>query len=128
MHSILSKGSPAPANYFTGTVWVNIAVQPEDALNCTVGKVTFAPTARTNWHTHRKGQTLIVTDGTGYYQEKGKPIQIIQQGDVVKILPGVEHWHGASHDSEMTHIAIVADAEKDSTIWLQPVTTEEYNS
>jgi len=128
MSSIISKGAPAPAEYFTGTVWVNIAVKADDGLNSTIGKVSFEPTARTNWHSHAKGQTLIVTEGVGYYQEKGKPIQLIQKNDVIKIMPNVVHWHGASHSSSMTHIAIVADVSKESTVWMQPVTAAEYDT
>lgn len=126
--SVEPKGTQAPNTNFTGTVFVNMIVKPEDGLHSNIGKVTFEPKARTNWHSHPTGQTLIVTEGIGYYQEKGKPIQLIQKGDVVKIPPNVEHWHGASHNSSMTHIAIVSLGEKESAIWLQPVTDKEYNA
>jgi 4-carboxymuconolactone decarboxylase len=126
MTSILSKGTPAPKEYFTGTVLVNLVVSPEDKLNSVIGVVTFEPKARTNWHTHPQGQILIVTEGLGYYQEKGKPIQIIKKGDVVKIPFDMEHWHGGSHNSGMTHIAIVS-ADKNASNWMKPVTDEEYN-
>ncbi len=127
-NSILPKGNIAPKENFTGTVWTNIAVNAEDGVNSIVGKVTFEPKARTNWHSHPNGQILIVTEGVGYYQEKGNPIQIIQKGDVVKILPNIIHWHGASHHYEMTHTAIVPNPGKESSIWLQPVIDEEYNT
>lgn len=127
MNSINDKGSLAPKENFTGTVWVNMAVNPDDNLNSVIGKVTFEPRARTNWHTHPHGQILIVTNGIGYYQEKGKPVQVIKTGDVVKIPVGVEHWHGGSHTSAMTHIAIVPSATNGS-IWLTPVTDGEYNA
>jgi 4-carboxymuconolactone decarboxylase len=126
MTSIKAKGEPAPKEYFTGTVWVNIVVNPDDKLNSTIGKVTFESKARTNWHTHPYGQILIVTEGIGYYQEKGKPIQVIRASDVVKIPVNIEHWHGASHNSSMTHIAIVP-TDKNGTIWMLPVTDNEYN-
>jgi 4-carboxymuconolactone decarboxylase len=126
MTSITAKGEPAPKEYFTGNVWVNMVVKPDDHLNSTIAKVTFEPKARTNWHSHPYGQILIVTDGIGYYQEKGKPIQIINTGDVVKIPVNVEHWHGASHESAMTHIAIVP-SDQTGTIWLTPVTDTDYN-
>ncbi len=71
---------------------------------------------------------LIGIEGTGYYQEKGKPIQQLHKGDVIKILPGIEHWHGASPDSEFTHIAINTNTQKGIVEWLQRVTNEEYNS
>ena len=95
-NAIFPKGEKAPADYFTGTVWVKMLVPNDGAFNCQIGNVIFEPGARNNWHTHPGGQILIATDGTGYYQEKGKPIQLLHKGDVVKILPGVVHWHGAS--------------------------------
>jgi quercetin dioxygenase-like cupin family protein len=126
--NIFPKGEKAPADYFTGTAWVRMLVLNDPVLNCQIGNVVFEPGARNNWHTHPGGQILLVTDGTGYYQEKGKPIQLLRKGDVVNILPDVEHWHGASHDSEFTHIAINANTQKGLVVWLQRVTDEEYNS
>lgn len=128
MKSNKEKGVPAPKEYFTGTVWVNININSEDGYNTMIGTVTFEPKGRTNWHTHTCGQILFVTQGIGYYQEEGKPIQIICKGDVVKIPKSVKHWHGGSHSSAMVHIAIVTELNKDKTDWLQPVTDEEYYS
>ena len=122
------KGERAPADYFTGTTWVKMLVTADDIFNTSVANVTFEPGARNNWHTHPGGQILIVTDGVGYYQEKGKPIQLLHKGDVIKILPGVVHWHGASPDSEMTHLAINSNTQKGIVEWLQKVTDEEYSS
>jgi quercetin dioxygenase-like cupin family protein len=127
-NTIFSKGEKAPADYFTGTAWVRLLVPNDPILNCQIGNVVFEPGARNNWHTHPGGQILIATDGTGYYQEKGKPIQLFRKGDVVNIPPDVEHWHGASPDSEFTHIAINTNTQKGIVIWLQRVTDEEYNS
>ena len=93
-----------------------------------MGNVTFEAGARTNWHTHPKGQVLIVTEGEGFYQEKGKPAQPIKKGEVVNILENVEHWHGASAKSAMTHIAITNYEEDEQVVWLQPVSEEEYDS
>lgn len=84
--------------------------------------------ARTNWHTHPKGQVLIVTSGKGFYQEKGKPTQVIKKGDVVDIPENTEHWHGASADSEMVHIAISNYLGDKNVDWLKPVTDEEFNA
>jgi len=126
--SIKSKGVQVPEENFTGTAWVNMVVGPRDDLNSAIGKVTFEAKARTNWHAHPGGQILIVTDGVGYYQEKGKPIQTIREGDVVKIPGDVAHWHGASHNSSMAHTAIGTNRDEGSTEWLGPVTDEEYNS
>jgi quercetin dioxygenase-like cupin family protein len=126
-NSIFPRGEKAPADYFTGTVSVKILVD-EASFNCLIGNVTFEPGARNNWHKHPGGQILLVIDGIGYYQEKGKPIQLLRKGDVVKILPDTVHWHGASHDSRFTHIAISTNTQKGIVEWLQRVTDEEYDS
>jgi len=128
MTSFTSKGSQQPNDYFTGTVFANLVVTPADGLDSVIGNVTFEPTGRTNWHAHPAGQILLVTSGVGYYQEQGKPAQLIREGDVVKIAPDVRHWHGASHQSSLTHLAIVPSARPDGTDWQQPVTAEEYNA
>ena len=127
-NAIFPKGGRAPADYFTGNVWLKMLAPNDDTFNCQVGNVTFEPGARNHWHSHPAGQILIVTNGIGYYQEKGMPVQIISKGDVIKILPGVVHWHGASHANEMTHIALSTNTQKGIVEWLQPVTDEEYNS
>ena len=88
-NEIFPKGEKAPAEYFTGTVWLRLLVPNDPILNCQIANVVFEPGARNNWHTHSGGQMLIVTEGIGYYQEKGKSIQIIRKGDVIKILPDV---------------------------------------
>ncbi len=125
--SFNEKGDKAPSQYFTGDVNVNMLLSQEE-YNTKMAIVSFDAGARTNWHTHTNGQILIVTEGIGYYQEKGKPIEVIQQGDVVKIPVDVEHWHGASKHSAMRHVAIVPDRATDKTEWLARVTDEEYNS
>jgi len=127
-NTLFPKGERAPADYFTGTVWVKMIVPNDPALNCQIVNVVFEPGARNNWHTHPGGQILIVTGGTGYYQEKGKAIQLIGKGDVVNIPPAIEHWHGASPDNEFTHIAINPNTQKGIVVWLQRVTEEEYNN
>ena len=127
-NSIFPKGERAPADYFTGVVWVKMLVPNDSTLNCQIVNVVFEQGARNNWHTHPGGQILIVTNGVGYYQEKSKPIQLIKKGDMVNILPDVEHWHGASHDSEFTHIAVNPNTQKGIVSWLERVTDEEYNS
>lgn len=126
--SIFPKGDKAPPDYFTGTAWIKLLVPNDPVLNCQIGNVVFERGARNNWHTHSGGQILVVTDGIGYYQEKGQPIQLIRKGDVVKILPGVVHWHGASPHSELTHIAINPNTQQGIVEWLERVTDEEYNS
>ncbi len=127
-NTIFPKGDKAPAEYFTGTAWIKPLVANDTMFNTVMGNVVFEPGARNNWHTHPGGQILIVTDGVGYYQEKGKPIQLIKKGDVITIPPDLVHWHGASPDSEFTHIAISTNAQRGAVDWLQPVSDEEYNS
>lgn len=127
-NTIFLKGEKASADYFFGTAWVKILVPADDIFHTSIGNVVFEPGARNNWHTHSGGQILIATDGLGYYQEKGKPIQLFRKGDVVKILPGIVHWHGATPDSEFTHIAINMNTQKGIVDWLQRVTEDEYNS
>ena len=119
----------APSDYFTGTAWIKPLVPANDLTDCTVSDVTFEPSARNNWHTHPNGQILVATAGTGYYQEQGKPIQILREGEAVNIAPDVVHWHGATPDSRFTHLAINPNVSKGgAVIWLQAVTDEEYQS
>jgi quercetin dioxygenase-like cupin family protein len=108
---IFSKSDRANPDYFTGNAWVKLLVN-ENEFNSMIANVTFEAGARNNWHTHPVGQILIVTDGIGFYQEKGKPIQLIQRGDVIKIPADIKHWHGASQNSALTHIAITAVTPK----------------
>ncbi|WP_223834310.1 (R)-mandelonitrile lyase [Spirosoma profusum] len=123
-----SAASPGPASNFSGSVQVTMLVAANPETDCIVSSVTFEPKARTFWHTHPNGQLLVVTKGTGYYQEKGKPIQIIHEGDSVTIPPQVTHWHGANPSGQFTHIAINPNVSKGgAVIWLQAVTDVEYN-
>lgn len=124
----ISQGEPADAKYFTDKEWVKGLVSNDDTFNTLISNVVFEPSARNVWHTHPGGQIFIATEGTGYYEEKGKPIQILNKGDVVKIAPDIEHWHGAAPNSEFTHIAINTNTQRGKVEWLQPVTDEEYNS
>lgn len=127
-NSIFPKGEQVALDYFTGKVWLNTLVPNDTIFNSQIGSVTFEAGARNNWHTHPGGQILMVTEGIGYYQERGKPIELIRKGDVIKVIPNVEHWHGASVDSEMTHIAISTNAQTGIVTWLERVTDKEYNS
>jgi len=123
---IFPKGERAPGQHFTGTVWVNSLVAKQSPYQCVVGNVVFEAGARTHWHRHPSGQLLLVTDGVGYYQEKGQPKRLVHKGDVIKAPPGVEHWHDASLKQPMTHLAIVPNMEKGTVTWLQPVTEQQY--
>lgn len=128
INQIFPKGEAINNDYFSGTAWLQMLVTDKDNFDLTIGNVVFEPGVRNNWHSHPGGQILLCTKGTGYYQEKGKPIQLLNVGDVVEILPDVIHWHGASPDSEFTHIAITSQSHKGSVVWMEPVTDEEYNS
>ncbi|WP_409017705.1 cupin domain-containing protein [Chryseobacterium sp. 2987] len=126
--NIFPKGEKASADYFSGgTAWVHILKPNADELNCQIAHVTFEPGCRNNWHSHGGGQILIVTSGTGFYQDKGKPAQILSPEDTVNILPGIIHWHGAGPESEFTHIAINLNTQNGIVEWLKPVTDDEYN-
>ncbi len=122
-----AKGELNPySKFFTGTTHLNMLVTKDDVWNSSIGNVTFDAGARTNWHKHSGGQILLVTSGEGRYQEKGKEIQILKAGDVVKIPPNVEHWHGAAPKSDFAHISIEPNLPNNQTTWLDAVTDEEY--
>lgn len=124
--NIFPRGEKITNDNFTGTTYLQMLVAA-DSLNATaVGNVTFEPGARTKWHLHPGGQILLVTDGVGYYQEKGQLKKVLRKGDVIKCPPNVPHWHGASADSAFVQVAITG-REKGETIWLETVTDEEYN-
>ena len=125
--SIFPKGEVSNANNHTGTVWLNELNGPDTVFNYSIAVATFAPGAKLDWHIHPAGQILLITEGVGYYQEKGKPIKIVRKGDVIKCLPGVEHWHGASPDSSFAYIA-TTPTQKGKTIWLTRVTNKEYKA
>lgn len=122
-----AKGELNPySKFFTGTTHLQMLVTKDDTWNSSIGNVTFDAGARTNWHKHSGGQILLVTAGEGRYQEKGKEIQILKKGDVVKIPPNVEHWHGATPDSDFAHISIEPNLPNNQTTWLDSVTDKEY--
>ena len=122
-----AKGEINPYNkFFTGTTHLQRLVERDDIWNSSIANVTFDAGARTNWHKHSGGQILLVTAGEGRYQEKDKEIQILKAGDVVKIPPNVEHWHGTAPDSEFAHISIEPNIPNNETTWLEPVTDEQY--
>lgn len=117
-----------PAEYFTGTVRVDPLIQATD-LSRTVGaSVTFEPDARTAWHTHPLGQTLIVTSGCGLVQQWGGQIEQIRPGDVIWFPPGEKHWHGATATTAMTHIAIQEQLDGKAVDWMEKVSDEQYHS
>jgi quercetin dioxygenase-like cupin family protein len=118
-----------PADWFTGTVRIDpLFLQANDPSRATGASVTFEPGARTAWHSHPLGQTLIVIAGCGRVQRAGGPIEEIRPGDVVWFPPGEKHWHGASPTTSMTHIAIQEHLYGNSADWMEKVSAEQYGS
>jgi quercetin dioxygenase-like cupin family protein len=124
--TLFATGEKITNNNFVGTAYLHQMVMPDSLNKVQVGNVTFKPGARSNWHYHPGGQILLITGGTGYYQEKDSPKKIIHKGDVINCPPSILHWHGASATEELIQIAIT-NTQKGSVVWLQPVSDEEYN-
>ena len=120
--------STASGQNFTGNVRIDPAFETQAPQRVYGSYVTFEPGARTNWHTHPLGQTLLVTFGVGLTQEWGGPVQIIRQGDVVLCPPNVKHWHGAAPDTTMTLLAIGERLDGKSVTWMGQVSDEQYNA
>ncbi len=120
--------SRGPAEWFTGTVRIDPLFPASDPARAAGNSVTFEPGARTAWHTHPLGQTLIVTAGCGRAQRWGSPIEEIRPGDVVWFAPGEKHWHGAAPTTAMTHIAIQEYLNGKPVDWMEKVSDEEYQS
>ncbi len=126
---IFPQGNPASPDQFTGTVWVHSLVKPAQIEGLySVGQVTFEPGGKTNWHTHPAGQILLVTEGQGWYQERGKAPVPLKKGDIYIIPKDVEHWHGATKDSKFVHIAISNMVNGNNVKWMSPVTADEYST
>ena len=117
----------APAEYFTGAVRIDPLFQAKDPSRASGSSVTFEPGARSAWHRHPLGQTLVVTAGLGWVQQEGHEKQEIKPGDVIWIPPGVKHWHGATATNGMTHIAIQEEVDSKNVEWLEQVTDEQYH-
>ena len=129
MHIKRSGSQPSakgPADWFTGTVRIDSPFQGAAPARVSGAIVTFEPAARTAWHTHPLGQTLIVTAGLGRAQHEGGPIEEIRPGDIVWFAPGEKHWHGASPTTAMTHIAIQEMLDGKAVDWLEKVSDEQY--
>ena len=117
-----------PADWFTGRVRIDALFDANAPARAAGGAVTFEPGARTAWHTHPLGQTLIVLFGRGRVQREGGPIEEIHPGDVVSFAPGEKHWHGASPDTAMQHIAIQEAQDGNVVTWLEHVSDEQYGT
>ncbi|MQM40002.1 hypothetical protein KBTX_04044 [wastewater metagenome] len=132
MHEIHRSGSrpssAGPAEYFTGSVRIDPLFQSPEPARASGASVTFEPGARTAWHTHPLGQTLIVTAGCGVVKCEGEPARTIRPGDVIQCPPNEKHWHGAMPNTAMTHVAIQESLNGTPVHWLEKVTGEEYES
>jgi quercetin dioxygenase-like cupin family protein len=117
-----------PADWFTGTVRIDPLFQPIAPARAVGASVTFEPGARTAWHTHPLGQTLIVISGCGLAQSLGGPVEQIRPGDVIQFAPGEKHWHGASPTTAMTHIAIQEQLDGKAVDWMEKVSDEQYHT
>jgi quercetin dioxygenase-like cupin family protein len=118
-----------PADWFTGTVFIDTLATPSDASRLSASSVRFTPGARTAWHTHPHGQTIFVVEGVGRAQRRGGPVEEIRPGDRVFFEPGEEHWHGAAPDRFMTHIAMLdVDDQGRNADWGDHVTDAEYGA
>ena len=120
--------SKGPADWFTGTVRIDPLFQAKEPARAAGNSVTFEPGARTAWHTHPLGQTLIVTAGCGRVQRWGGPIEEIRPGDVIWFPPGEKHWHGAAATTAMTHIAIQEQLDGKAVDWMEKVSDEQYQA
>lgn len=127
IHRAGSRASTSgPADYFTGRVRIDPVIEAADPARVRAAVVTFEPGARTAWHTHPLGQTLIVMSGLGLVQSWDGPIQQIHPGDVVWFEPGLKHWHGASPTTAMSHLAMQEALDGSPVDWLEPVTDAQY--
>ena len=123
---IFPKGELSTAKNHTGDIWLSELNVGDSTFDSSIAQAVYGPGAKLDWHSHPGGQVLLITEGTGYYQERGKPKRIVHKGDVIKCAPGVEHWHGATPESGFAYIA-VTPTQKGKTVWLEPVSEKEYN-
>jgi len=122
----IEASTKGPADWFTGSVRIDPLFQAPDPARVQAAMVTFEPGARTAWHTHPRGQTLIVTAGCGRAQRWEGPVEEIRLGDVITFAPGEKHWHGATPATAMTHIAIQERLDGKAVHWMEQVTDKQY--
>jgi quercetin dioxygenase-like cupin family protein len=126
IHNASQSSLKGPSEWFAGVVRIDALFKAPEPSTLSGGTVTFEPGARTAWHQHPLGQTLIVTAGRGFVQQWGKTLQVIQPGDIVSIPANAKHWHGAAADVAMTHIAMQESLNGDVVEWLEHVGEEQY--
>src|ERR1700747_1699460 len=119
-----AKGELSTVKNHTGNIWLNELNVGDSAVDPRIAVATYDAGAKLDWHIHPGGQVLLITEGAGYYQERGKPIRVVPKGDVIKCAPGVEHWHGALPNSSFAYIA-VTPTQKGKTNWLGPVSDKD---
>ncbi len=124
---VFQKGEISKTDNHTGDVWLNELNVSDSLFNFSLAHATFAAGAKLDWHIHPGGQYLLITEGTGFYQERGKSVQVVHKGEVIKCLPGVEHWHGATPETTFAYIG-ATPTQKGKTIWLKRVADEEYKN
>ena len=123
--SLFPKGDKAPNVHHTGDVWLYHVSDADSTFHHSLTVASFAPGAKLDWHLHPAGQQLIITEGTGYYQERDEPVRLVRKGEVVECPPDVEHWHAATPETGVTYLAITGNQP---TEWLEPVSQEAFNS
>lgn len=124
---IFPKGELSTTKNHTGNIWLKELSAGDSTFDPSIAVATYDAGAKLDWHMHPGGQVLLITEGVGYYQERGKPARMIHKGEVIKSLPGVEHWHGASPTNRFAYIA-VTPTQKGKTVWLEPVSDKDYKS
>jgi len=124
---IFPKGELSTVKNHSGNIWLKELVVGNATFDPSVAVATYDAGARLDWHIHPGGQVLLITEGVGYYQERGKAARIVHKGDVIQCPPGIEHWHAASRTSGFAYIA-VTPTQKGKTIWLEPVSDKDYSS
>lgn len=122
-----ARGEMSTAKNHRGDIWLNELSAGDSVIDAGVAVATVAPGAVLDWHAHPGGQVLVITEGDGFYQERGRPGRVVRKGDVIRSMPGVEHWHGATPTSPFAYLA-VTPTQKGRTIWLKPVTKTEYDA
>jgi quercetin dioxygenase-like cupin family protein len=124
--SFLTEGAKAPNTHYIGEAWLNSLLQADDELNYNITKATFKANSTLDWHKHATPQVLIIIDGQGYYQERGKEPIILKKGDVIKYNKDTEHWHTSTKESSVTYLAIYGGTQP--TVWTEKLTQEYYDS
>ncbi|TVZ59791.1 quercetin dioxygenase-like cupin family protein [Flavobacteriaceae bacterium MAR_2010_105] len=124
--SYLDEGMKAPNTHYIGEAWLNSLLQADDQINYNITKATFRANSTLDWHKHTSSQVLIVVEGIGYYQERGKEPILIKVGDVIKCDKDIEHWHSSSKEHDVTYLALYGGEQP--TIWTEVLTQDYYDS